>query len=49
MDIRNHFDREFDPKAPNQVWTGDITYFLTGTRWAYLAVVIDLFSRKPVG
>lgn len=36
-------------KEPNQVWTSDITYIWTGARWAYLAVVIDLFSRKPVG
>jgi len=35
--------------APNKVWAGDITYVWTGRRWAYLAVVLDLFSRKPVG
>ena len=35
--------------APNQVWVGDVTYILAGNRWAYLAVVIDLFARKPVG
>ena len=49
LDIPNVLDREFDVKAPNQVWAGDITYIWTGSRWAYLAVVIDLFSRKPVG
>ncbi|MGP4846371.1 IS3 family transposase [Marinobacter sp. 1Y8] len=49
LDIPNLLDREFDVKEPNQVWTGDITYIWTGVRWAYLAVVIDLFSRKPVG
>lgn len=49
LDIPNRLDREFDAKAPNQVWAGDITYIWTGRRWAYLAVVIDLFSRKPVG
>ncbi|MBN8240840.1 MULTISPECIES: IS3 family transposase [Marinobacter] len=49
LDIPNLLDREFDVEEPNQVWTGDITYLWTGARWAYLAVVIDLFSRKPVG
>ncbi len=34
---------------PNQVWCGDVTYIWTGKRWAYLAVVLDLFARKPVG
>jgi len=49
LDIPNLLDREFNVKEPNQVWSGDITYIWTGARWAYLAVVIDLFSRKPVG
>ncbi|MBR9753442.1 MAG: IS3 family transposase [Gammaproteobacteria bacterium] len=49
LDIPNVLDREFDVKQPNQVWTGDITYIWTGARWAYLAVVIDLYARKPVG
>jgi len=49
LDIPNVLDREFDVKEPNQVWAGDITFIWTGTRWAYLAVVIDLYSRKPVG
>lgn len=49
IDIPNRLDREFDVSAPNQVWTGDITYIWTGRRWAYLAVVLDLFARRPVG
>lgn len=49
LDIPNLLDRQFDVKAPNKVWTGDITYLWSGERWAYLAVVIDLFGRKPVG
>ena len=49
LDIPNLLDREFDVEEPNQVWSGDITYIWTGTRWAYCAVVIDLFARKPVG
>ncbi|WP_370661057.1 IS3 family transposase [Psychrosphaera algicola] len=47
--IPNLLGRQFDVTAPNQVWCGDVTYIWTGNRWAYLAVVIDLFARKPVG
>ncbi len=47
--ILNHLDRQFAVTEPNQVWCGDVTYIWTGKRWAYLAVVLDLFSRKPVG
>jgi putative transposase len=35
--------------APNQAWTGDITYIPTNEGWLFLAVVIDLFSRRVVG
>ena len=49
IDIPNRLDRQFDVDAPNKVWAGDITYVWTGERWAYLAVVLDLFARKPVG
>ena len=41
--------RNFTPSAPNQVWTGDITYIATDEGWLYLAAVIDLFSRQVVG
>jgi putative transposase len=47
--IPNLLDRQFAVTAPNQVWCGDVTYVWTGKRWAYLAVVLDLFARKPVG
>ncbi|PSW77678.1 IS3 family transposase [Photobacterium damselae] len=47
--IPNHLDRQFTVTAPNQIWVGDVTYVWAGHRWMYLAVVIDLFSRKPVG
>ncbi|SRL37928.1 reverse transcriptase-like protein [Shigella flexneri] len=40
---------QFAVTEPNQVWCGDVTYIWTGKRWAYLAVVLDLFARKPVG
>ncbi|WP_153043456.1 DDE-type integrase/transposase/recombinase, partial [Xenorhabdus innexi] len=49
VDIPNHLDRQFAVTEPNQVWCGDVTYIWTGKRWAYLAVVIDLFARKPIG
>ena len=45
----NLLERKFEAQAPNEVWTGDITYIWTWEGWLYLAVVIDLFSRKIVG
>jgi putative transposase len=47
--IPNLLDQNFDISAPNQAWCGDVTYIWTGNRWAYLAVVLDIFARKPVG
>ena len=41
--------RRFKPDAPNQLWSGDITYIATDEGWVYLAAVIDLFSRQVVG
>jgi transposase InsO family protein len=41
--------RDFTAGKPNQKWVGDITYVKTWRGWAYLAVVIDLYSRKLVG
>ena len=45
----NRLERNFEAKAPNQVWAGDITYVWTREGWLYLAVIIDLYSRKVVG
>ncbi len=45
----NLLDRQFDVDEPNRVWAGDITYVRTWEGWLYLAVVIDLYSRKVVG
>jgi transposase InsO family protein len=45
----NILSREFSPKAPDRVWAADITYVPTKDGWLYLAVVIDLFSRRIVG
>lgn len=41
--------RRFNPDAPNQLWSGDITYIATDEGWLYLAAVIDLFNRQVVG
>lgn len=49
LDIPNTLNRQFAVTEPNQVWCGDVTYVWIGTRWAYLAVVMDLFARKPIG
>ena len=45
----NKLNREFTSKAPNQAWVGDITYIYTDEGWLYLAVLIDLLSRRVVG
>jgi putative transposase len=45
----NHLDRDFAAAAPNAKWTCDITYIWTAEGWLYLAVVMDLFSRRIVG
>jgi len=45
----NLLKRDFVATAPNQKWAGDITYLQTSEGWLYLAVVIDLFSRRVIG
>ena len=45
----NLLDRDFDPKTANTAWAGDVTYIATGEGWLYLAVLLDLFSRRVVG
>ena len=45
----NVLDRAFQPAAPDQAWAADITQVWTGEGWLYLAVVLDLFSRRVVG
>jgi len=49
VSISNQLNREFNVSCPNEVWRGDVTYIWTGCRWAYLAMVMDLYVRKPVG
>lgn len=45
----NVVDRQFEPEAPDRVWTADITYIPTREGWLYLAAVEDLYSRRIVG
>lgn len=47
--FENVLNRAFSPKAPDRAYVSDITYIWTQEGWLYLAVVIDLFSRKVVG
>ena len=45
----NLLNMNFNPVGPNQVWAGDVMYLKTGEGWMYLAIVMDLFSRRIVG
>ncbi|MHA0519026.1 IS3 family transposase [Citrobacter portucalensis] len=45
----NRLQRQFNPDAPDKRWVTDITYIRTYEGWLYLAVVVDLFSRKIIG
>jgi transposase InsO family protein len=45
----NLLNRQFEAEAPNQKWVTDITYIPTKQGWLYLAVILDLFSRRIVG
>ncbi|OUS35831.1 hypothetical protein A9Q94_11485 [Rhodobacterales bacterium 56_14_T64] len=42
-------DRDFSAERPNQKWAGDITYIWTREGWLYLAVILDLHSRRVIG
>lgn len=45
----NTLQRDFTATGPNQKWAGDLTYIRTGEGWLYLAVLMDLYSRRIVG
>jgi putative transposase len=45
----NRLSQNFAAERPNQIWLADITYVPTSEGWLYLAVVLDLFTRKIVG
>ena len=45
----NHLNRGFVTSQPDRVWVADMTYIWTTEGWLYLAVILDLFSRRVVG
>lgn len=45
----NHLKRQFSPQAPNTAWAADMSYIWTKEGWLYLAIVMDLHSRRIVG
>jgi putative transposase len=45
----NLLNRNFQPEAPNQAWSADLTYIWTDEGWLYLAIILDLFNREIVG
>lgn len=45
----NLLNQDFSATQPNQKWVGDITYIETAEGWLYLAVILDLYSRRVVG
>lgn len=45
----NLLDRQFYPERPDSVWAGDVTYIATEEGWLYLAVILDLYSRRVIG
>jgi putative transposase len=45
----NILNRQFEVDAPNTAWVGDITYLWTAEGWLYLAVLLDLYSRRVIG
>lgn len=46
---KNVLDREFTATAPDKKWVADVTYIPAETGWLFLAVILDLYSRKVVG
>ena len=45
----NYLNRQFNPTQSNSHWSGNITYIRTGQGWLYLAIVLDLYSRRVIG
>jgi putative transposase len=45
----NLLNMNFNPVGPNQIWAGNASYLKTGEGWLYLAIVMDLYSRRIVG
>jgi transposase InsO family protein len=49
FETANLVNQNFEVKRPNRIWASDITQFRIGSGWLYLAVVMDLFSRRIIG
>ncbi len=47
--VPNRLNRYFHSRKPNKVWVGDVTFIATRSGWLYLAVLLDLYSRKIIG
>lgn len=47
--LPNVLNRQFNPAAPNRAWCGDISFIRLQDRWCYLALVVDLYSRRIIG
>jgi transposase InsO family protein len=47
--VPNRLQRQFSTATPNEAWVTDITYIRTHECWIYLAVMLDLFSRRVIG
>ena len=47
--LPNLLNRQFNPAAPNRVWCGDIIFIHLQDKWCYLALVVDLYSRRIIG
>jgi len=45
----SQLDQDFSATGPNQKWAGDISYIWTSESWLYLAVILDLYSRRMIG
>lgn len=45
----NLLNQQFNPAQANLVWAGDVTYLRTNQGWMYLAIVMDLYSRRVIG
>ena len=49
LESRNLVNQQFFVEKPNRIWASDITHFHTKAGWLYLAVVMDLYSRRIIG
>lgn len=47
--VPNRLQRQFNPESPDKSWMTDINHIRTHEEWLYLAIVVDLFSRRVIG